>query len=379
MSPSASTASVGTSRDEDPRRAMTTWSAKDWLGAGALLAFIVLMHVIGFGVLVLVVAPHHYGLGTEVFSVGLGVTAYTFGLRHAFDADHIAAIDNTTRKLRNDGLRPTSVGFWFAMGHSSVVFLLAALVALGAHAANTLVDDRSPVHEAMGVVSTLSSGAFLCLIGILNVFALVGIWRVWQGLRHGQFDEDRLEEHLQSRGFVARFLNGLTRATRRPWQMYPVGVLFGLGFDTATEVALLVLAGSGAAAGVPWYAILVLPLLFAAGMSLLDFLDGLLMSVAYDWAFLKPVRKVYYNLAITALSVTVALLIGTIEIVSVLHDHAGWVNPVTDRITELNLNNVGFIIVGLFVLTWAAAIAYWNIARVDDRWDHVDAARPAED
>ena len=358
-------------------RALTTWTPKDWIEAGGLLGVIVLMHVVGFGVLILVVAPHHYSLGTQVFSVGLGVTAYTFGLRHAFDADHIAAIDNTTRKLRNDGIRPKSVGFWFAMGHSTIVFFLAALVAVGAHIANTLVNDDSAAHRTMGVVSTLSSGGFLWLIGILNLFALVGIWRVWQGLRHGQFDESELEQHLDNRGFFARMLGGLTKAIRKPHQMYPVGVLFGVGFDTATEVALLVLAGSGAAAGVPWYAILVLPLLFAAGMSLLDCLDGLFMSVAYDWAFLKPVRKVYYNLAITALSVTVALLIGTIELVGVLDDNLGWSNPITDWISNINLNNVGFIIVGLFVVVWAVAIAYWNIARVEDRWAG-EAATPAE-
>ncbi|WGL51268.1 HoxN/HupN/NixA family nickel/cobalt transporter [Nocardioides sp. BP30] len=372
MSPSVSPATPP--RGHVLLRALTTWTAKDWIEAGGLLGFIVLMHVVGFGVLILVVAPQHYSLGTQVFSVGLGITAYTFGLRHAFDADHIAAIDNTTRKLRNDGIRPKSVGFWFAMGHSTIVFGMAALVAVGAHAVGALVDDDSSAHRTIGTVGTLSSGSFLYLIGILNLVALVGIWRVWQGLRHGEFDESELEEHLSNRGLFARFLNGLTRAIRKPWQAYPVGVLFGLGFDTATEITLMVLAGSGAAAGVPWYAILVLPLLFAAGMSLLDCLDGLFMSIAYDWAFLKPVRKVYYNLAITALSVTVALLIGTIELVGVLDGNLGWSNPVTDWISDIDLNNVGFIIVGLFVAIWAAAIAYWNIAKVEDRWGHVGVA-----
>ena len=377
MSPSAS-GPTAASRGNAFVRAFTTWATKDWIEAGGLLGFVVLMHVVGFGVLIFIVAPHHYSLGTQVYTVGLGVTAYTFGLRHAFDADHIAAIDNTTRKLRNDGIRPKSVGFWFAMGHSTIVFFLAALVAVGAHVANTLVNDDSAAHQAMGIVSTLSSGGFLCLIGILNLFALVGIWRVWKGLREGQFDEAELEQHLDNRGLFARILNGLTKAIRRPCQMYPVGVLFGIGFDTATEVALLVLAGSGAAAGVPWYAILVLPLLFAAGMGLLDSLDGLFMSVAYDWAFLKPVRKVYYNLAITALSVTVALLIGTIEIIGVLDGNLGWTNPVTDWVSNLSLNNVGFVIVGLFVVVWAAAIAYWNLAQVEEKWGHVGAL-PSED
>lgn len=360
-------------------RALTAWTTKDWLEAGGLLGFIALLHVAGFGVLLLVVEPHHYALGTQVFGVGLGVTAYTFGLRHGFDVDHIAAIDNTTRKLRNDGMRPKSVGFWFAMGHATVVFVLAALVAFGAHVASTLMNDGSGAHRALGIIGTLSSGSFLYLIGILNLFALVGIWRVWQGLRQGHFDESELEHHLQNRGLLARLLSRLTRAIRRPWQMYPVGILFGVGFDTASEVALLVLAGTGATSGVPWYAILVLPLLFAAGMSLLDCLDGLFMGIAYEWAFHKPVRKVYYNLAITALSVTVALLIGSIEIIGVLHDNAGWVNPVTDWITGLDLDYVGFIIVGLFVVVWAAAVTYWNVAKVDESWGEIVRAQRAED
>jgi high-affinity nickel-transport protein len=329
------------------------------------------MHVVGFGLLFGVVEPHHYSLGTQVYGVGLGVTAYTFGLRHAFDADHIAAIDNTTRKLRADGKRPKAVGFWFAMGHSSIVFVLAGLVAVGAHAAGALLDDGSSAHRILGLVGTLSSGGFLYLIGVLNLAALIGIWKVWQGLRHGELDETELEAQLQRRGLLARVLGGLTRAITRPVQMDLVGLLFGIGFDTATEVALLVLAGSGAAAGIPWYALLVLPLLFAAGMSLLDCLDGIFMSVAYDWAFLKPVRKVYYNLAITGMSVAVALLIGTIELVTVLHDSVGWTNWFTDLVSSLDLDNVGFIVVGLFVLVWGAAIAYWNLAKVEQRRTYV--------
>lgn len=367
--PTGTTCYLGNDRNRHGMRrtSITTWTRRDWTQASGLIGVVLLMHLVGFGMLLGIVVPRRYSLGTQVFSVGLGVTAYTFGLRHAFDADHIAAIDNTTRKLRNDGIRPKSVGFWFAMGHATIVFVLAGLVAIGTHLAQALLNDNSSTHRTLGVVSTLSSGSFLYLIGALNIFALIGIWRVWKGLRQGDFNEDELEEQLQNRGFFARFLNGLTKAIRRPYQMYAVGVLFGVGFDTATEVALLVLAGSGAAAGVPWYAILVLPLLFAAGMTLLDSLDGLFMSVAYDWAFLKPVRKVYYNLAITGLSVTVAMLIGTIEIVGVLDDNLGWSNPVIDWISRINLNNVGFFVVGLFVVFWVGAIAYWKIAHVEDR------------
>lgn len=216
------------------------------------------------------------------------------------------------------------------------------------------------------------SGGFLYLIAFLNLLALVSIVRVFRSMRHGAFDEAELETHLQNRGLMNRFLGKLTRAITKPWQMYPLGLLFGLGFDTATEVSLLVLAGTGAASGLPWYAVMVLPLLFAAGMSLLDCLDGLFMSVAYDWAFLRLVRKVFYNITITGLSVAVAFVIGTIELVGVLHEKAGWDNPVVNWIGELDLNNVGFVVVGIFVVTWAAALAYWRLARVEQRWATAD-------
>lgn len=357
-----------TSRHGMWRTALSSWTRDDWLGTAGLLGFLLLLHLVTFGVLFGVVAPAHYHVGSGVFGVGLGITAYTYGLRHAFDADHIAAIDNTTRKLRGEGRRPKSVGFWFAMGHSTIVAVLAALVAGGAHVVSTLTSDDNEANHVLGIISTSVSGSFLYLIALLNLVSLVGIVRVFRAMRTGEFDEHALEHHLDSRGFIARFLNRLTRTITRPGQMYLVGLLFGLGFDTATEVALLVLAGSGAASGLPWYAILVLPLLFAAGMSLLDSLDGLFMSIAYDWAFLNPVRKVYYNLSITGLSVAVAFVIGTIELVSVLHDNAGWQNPVTNWVSNLNLNNVGFVIVALFIATWGVAVAYWRLHHVEDRW-----------
>ena len=366
----------GAGRHGIVKTVITTWTRADWLQAGLLLGFIAVLHVAAFGVLFGAVGPGHYKLGTKVFGVGLGITAYTYGLRHAFDADHIAAIDNTTRKLRGEGRRPKSVGFWFAMGHSTIVAGMAALVAAGAHIAGTLTSGSSTANQTLGIIGTGVGGSFLYLIAILNLVALTGIVRVFRAMRSGELDEAQLEPHLQHRGFMNRILSRLTRTITRPGQMFPVGVLFGLGFDTATEVALLVLAGTGAASGLPWYAIMVLPLLFASGMSLLDCLDGLFMSVAYDWAFLHPVRKVYYNISITGLSVAVAFLVGTIELISVLHDNAGWVNPVTTWITDIDLNNVGFIIVGLFVLTWAAAIGYWRLAKVEDRWTPAPAAEP---
>jgi high-affinity nickel-transport protein len=346
------------------------WRRHDWWRFAGLLAVIGAMHVVAFGILGGLVAPHHYTVGKQAFGLGLGVTAYTLGMRHAFDADYIAAIDNTTRKLMADGRRPVSVGFWFALGHSSIVMALACAIAAGARqATNSLTDDNSSTHQTLGIVSTGASGGFLYLIGILNLVALIGIAKVYKAMRRGEYDEAALTEQLDKRGFLNRILGRLTKSITRPGQMYPVGLLFGIGFDTATEVLLLALAGSTAAAGLPWYAIVCLPLLFTAGMTLFDTLDGTFMNFAYHWAFSNPIRKVYYNLTITGLSVAVALIIGSIELIGVLHDQFHVVNPVTDWIAGLNLNNVGFIIVGTFVAVWLAAIGYWKLAKVEHRWN----------
>ncbi|QHC23640.1 HoxN/HupN/NixA family nickel/cobalt transporter [Streptomyces sp. GS7] len=351
-----------------PTTPLMRWERKDWIRTGGLLAAIAALHVVAFAILVMLVAPHHYTVGKQVFGLGLGVTAYTLGMRHAFDADHIAAIDNTTRKLMADGKRPLSVGFWFALGHSSIVLLLAGGIAAGAHVVTTLTDDNSSARQTLGLVGTSVSGGFLYLIAALNLLSLAGIYRVFKAMRAGQFDEHELEKHLDSRGFMNRILGRLTKSITRPGQMFPLGFLFGIGFDTATEVTLMVMAGSGAAAGLPWYAILCLPLLFAAGMSLFDTLDGTFMNFAYHWAFSNPVRKVYYNLTITGLSIAVAFLIGTIELVGVLHEQLGLDDAVTNWISGIDLNNVGFIIVGLFVAVWACALAYWRLAKVEHRW-----------
>ncbi|GHC32640.1 HoxN/HupN/NixA family nickel/cobalt transporter [Streptomyces cinnamoneus] len=353
------------------------WRRQDTVRTAGLLAVIAALHVVAFGVLFLLVVPNHYTVDSKVFGVGLGVTAYTLGMRHAFDADHIAAIDNTTRKLMADGKRPVSVGFWFALGHSSVVVLMALLVAGGTQLAGTLMDEESTTHQTLGIVGTTVSGGFLYLIAALNLIALAGILRIFRAMREGRYDEAELEQHLDSRGFMNRLLGRFTRSITRPGQMYPLGFLFGLGFDTATEVTLMVMAGSGAAAGLPWYAILCLPLLFAAGMSLFDTLDGTFMNFAYQWAFSNPVRKVYYNLTITGLSIAVAFLIGTIELVGVLHEKLGLDDPVSGWIAGLNLDNVGFVIVGLFVVVWAIALAYWRLAKVEQRWASRTAAAPA--
>jgi high-affinity nickel-transport protein len=341
---------------------------REWREIAVLMTVILLMNVVAWAVLAGLVAPQHLKIGDKIFGLGLGVTAYTLGMRHAFDADHIAAIDNTTRKLMADGKRPVSVGFWFALGHATIVVVLAGGIAAGAKFVVDLTHNGSGTRQDLGVVSTSASGLFLYLIGILNLIALIGIIKVYRQARSGQFDAHALDVALDNRGVMTRLLRPLMRSITRPIQMYPIGLLFGIGFDTATEVTLLVLAGSGAAAGLPWYAILVLPLLFTAGMSLFDTLDGAFMNVAYRWAFANPVRKIYYNLTITGLSVAVALLIGTIELVGVMHDQLDWDNGATNWIAGLDLNNVGFIIVGLFVLVWVLAIAYWKLAKVEHRW-----------
>jgi nickel/cobalt transporter (NiCoT) family protein len=346
----------------------TRWRRDDTVRTAVVLAVVAAMHVVAWGTLLLGVVPQRLTLGTQVFGVGLGVTAYTLGMRHAFDADHIAAIDNTTRKLMSDGQRPVAVGFWFALGHSSLVVVLAVLIAAGARLATRLLDHGSGTHQVLGLLGTGLSGLFLYVIGLLNLAALVGIVRVFRRMRRAPLDEQSLQAALDSRGLLTRVLGRLTRSVTRSWQMFGVGLLFGLGFDTATEVSLLVLAGSGAASGLPWYAVLVLPLLFASGMSLFDTLDGTFMNVAYHWAFANPVRKVFYNLTVTGLSVAVALLIGSIELVSVVHDRLRLTDDVTGWVAALDLGHVGFVVAGLFVVVWAVAVGYWRLGRVEERW-----------
>ncbi|WUH95394.1 HoxN/HupN/NixA family nickel/cobalt transporter [Streptomyces sp. NBC_00433] len=359
------------------RRIRGSMTRAEWTRLGGMAAFIVALHVIGWFTLVAIVAPEHYSLGTKSFGIGMGVTAYTLGMRHAFDADHIAAIDNTTRKLMHEGKRPLSVGFWFSLGHSSIVFALAFLLSLGVRSlADPVENDDSQLHNVTGWVGTTVSGTFLYVIAFINLLILAGIWKVFRQMRGGHFDEAALEEHLNNRGFMNRLLGRVMKSITKPWQMYPLGLLFGLGFDTATEIALLVLAGSGAASGLPWYAILCLPVLFAAGMCLLDTIDGSFMNFAYEWAFSKPVRKVYYNLTITGLSVAVALIIGTVELLGLVSDKAGLHGAFWDWAGGLDLNIVGYVIVGLFFLTWAVAMAVWKFGNIEEKW--TSGLRPAE-
>ncbi len=334
------------------------------------LGFVLFLHVLGWGLLVAVVAPHGYQVGEgKVLGIGLGVAAYTLGMRHAFDVDHIAAIDNTTRKLMAEGKRPMSVGFWFSLGHSSVVFVMVLAISLGVRAlSNGVTDDQSTLKQVTGVWGTSISGVFLLVIGLINLAALVGILKVFREMRHGRYDEVELDRQLDNRGFLNRILGTVTRAVTKPWHMFPTGFLFGLGFDTVSEISLLVIAGGAVAANLPWWAVLTLPVLFAAGMSLLDTLDGAFMNVAYGWAFARPVRKIYYNITVTALSVAVALLIGGIEIIGLLADKAGITSGPLAAIADVDLTYFGYLIVLLFVITWAVSVAVWKLGRIDERW-----------
>ena len=348
----------------------------------SMAGFVGLLHVLGWGSLLWLVVPAQYELGDSgIFGVGLGVTAYVLGMRHAFDADHIAAIDNTTRKLLAEGKKPVSVGFWFSLGHSSVVFGLCLLLGFGVRAlAGQVGNEGSTLQTVTGVFGTAVSGIFLILIGGINIVVLRGIVRLIRTLRTGAFTEAALEEQLNNRGLLARLLRGVTRAVRRPWHMYPVGLLFGLGFDTATEVSLLVLAGGAAAFALPWYAIVTLPVLFAAGMSLLDTIDGVVMCYAYGWALTNPARKLYYNLTLTGLSIAVAAIIGSVELTGLLADKLGIRSGPIGIVAAVDLEYAGYAVVALFGLTWLVALAVWRFARIEQRWtpraDSPDA-RPA--
>jgi high-affinity nickel-transport protein len=352
------------------QRARGSLTRAEWRSLMMMAAVVIALHVVGFFILIAVVAPHHYRLGAGgAFTVGLGITAYTLGLRHAFDADHISAIDNTTRKLMAERKRPLSTGFFFSLGHSSVVFILSLLFAVGFRALSGSVRaSNSSLHQVTDVIGTGVSGGFLYLIGLINLVILVGIVRVFLEMRGGRLDEADLDERLNKRGFMNRFCGRLTSGVSAPWQMYPIGLLFGLGFDTATEVALLFLAAGAAGAGLPFYAILCLPILFAAGMSLLDTIDGSFMNFAYGWAFAKPVRKVYYNITITGLSVAVALVIGTVELLGLLAKELSPKGAFWQWVSQININTLGFVIVAMFVLTWAVALLIWRFAHVEERW-----------
>jgi high-affinity nickel-transport protein len=343
---------------------------REWAGAGIMVAVVLFLNVAGWVMLAAAVGGHYHITNTEIFGFGTGALAYTLGMRHAFDADHIAAIDNTTRKLVGEGKRPLSVGFFFSLGHSSVVFVLAILLNFGIRTLDEQVkNDNSGLHNVTGIIGTGVSGTFLYLIAVLNLIILVGIVKVFREMRTGQYNDDELNAQLDKRGLMNRFLGPIARRTDASWKMYPLGILFGLGFDTATEVALLVLAGSAVVSGLPFYAILSLPILFAAGMCLFDTIDGCFMNFAYDWAFAKPIRKVYYNLTITGLSVFVALFIGTIEILGLIGGEYKLTGGFWSFMGAFDINTAGFVIVGMFIVTWVVALAVWHYGKIEQKWD----------
>ncbi len=342
----------------------------EWARAGGMAATIVGLNVAGWVMLAAAVGGHYHITSKEVFGFGTGILAYTLGMRHAFDADHIAAIDNTTRKLVQDGKRPLSVGFFFSLGHSTIVFALALLLNFGIRTLGQQVkNDSSGLHNATGIIGTTVSGTFLYLIALLNLIVLVSIIKVFREMRRGRYNDAELERQLDSRGLMNRIFGGYAKRIDAGWKMYPVGALFGLGFDTATEIALLVLAGSAVVSGLPFYAILSLPILFAAGMCLFDTADGCFMNFAYDWAFARPVRKVFYNLTITGLSVFVAFFIGTIEILGLLGTELNLTGGFWSFMGSFDLNKAGFVIVGIFVLTWAVALSIWHFGHIEQKWE----------
>ncbi len=298
-----------------------------------------------------------------VFLAGLGILAYVFGLRHALDADHIAAIDNTTRKLMHEGKRPFTVGTWFSLGHSTIVILLIVILVFATRA----VSGSIPSLQAAGaILGTAISGLFLWVIGAINLAIVAQIYYLFKGLRSGKIKEANLDELLNKRGFMSRYLGRFFSMVSEPWQIYPVGILFGLGFDTASEVALIAISvGAGASSSVPLWMTLVLPLMFTCGMVLVDTIDGVVMTLAYGWAFLKPIRKVYYNLTITLISIAVALLIGTIEVMQVVSSELHLGGGFWGWLSGLNFESMGIGIVALFILSWIVAIAVYKFKGFD--------------
>jgi len=324
---------------------------------------VAVLHLAGWGLLLA------YG-ATHAGFVWLGGVAYMLGLRHAFDADHIAAIDNTTRKLRQAGRKPLGVGFFFSLGHSTVVFGVAIALGLAVRwVVQGVVSDGGELRMLGAAVGTTVSGAFLVLIGVLNLLVLIDLIRVYRRMQNGELDRASLEHELVAGGLMTRIFGRLFRVIEHSWQMYPIGFLFGLGFDTASEVAFLAVSAGAAAQGLPFAAIVSLPLIFAAGMSLMDTLDGAFMAKAYTWALASPIRKVFYNMTITSLSVFVALFVGVVELVQIVIRVSGLHGPLVDAIANINfLGAAGYVVVAAFVVTWGAAFVIYKVRRLDERW-----------
>jgi high-affinity nickel-transport protein len=338
---------------------------------GGFMALVALLHVVGWGGMLLFIAPRY------PLMLGLAGLAYTFGLRHAFDADHIAAIDNTTRKLMQDGNRPMGVGFFFSLGHSTVVFLIALALGLAIQWIVLGITVHGALREFGALLGTSVSGLFLVVIGVLNLLILLDIIKLYAHMKRGHHDKASLEEHLRTGGLLTRIFGRLFRVIRASWQMYPIGFLFGLGFDTASEVALLAISAAAVANHMPLLAVLSLPVIFAAGMSLMDTADGAFMSKAYAWAFANPIRKVFYNMTITGLSVFVALFVGVVELLQILIARLGLTGLFWDQVAGLDFGSMGFIIVGTFIATWIVAVLVYRVRRIEEKWaermEHVRA------
>jgi len=351
----------------------------------SMFLFIIAINLAGWGIYVLCVMPHHFDYqgegGVRGLGVGLGVaiTAWFLGFRHAFDADHISCIDNTTRKLMADGKRPLASGFFFSFGHSTIIVAVGVGITIAARAVfGAVVNPNSAYETAGGTIGTLVSAGFLYLIAVLNLIVLAGIFKVFRDMRRGAYNEIELEAQLQARGLMYRFFGRFMKSITRTRQLYFVGLVFGIGFDTATEVVLLAATAYAAIRGLPYYAVLALPLLFSGGMMLFDTLDGCFMNFAYGWAFARPVRKVYYNLVITALSIGAAFIVGTVEILGSLTTEVHLHGAFWSLMANFNVNVAGFCIAGLFVTVWAVALAYWRWGNVEARWTAGITADPAK-
>ena len=365
------------------RTARDSLSAREWGRLVAMFLFILAVNAAGWGIYVLAVMPHHFDYqgegGSRGLGVGLGVaiTAWFLGFRHAFDADHISCIDNTTRKLMADGKRPLGSGFFFSFGHSTIVVAVGVGITFAARAVfGAMVDPNSAYETAGGAIGTLLSAGFLYLIAVLNLIVLAGIFKVFRDMRAGTYNEAELEAQLQARGLMYRFFGRFMRSINHSWQLYFVGLVFGIGFDTATEVVLLAATAYAAIQGLPYYAVLALPFLFSGGMMLVDTLDGCFMNFVYGWAFARPVRKVYYNLVITGLSIGAAFIIGTIEILGILTTEAHLHGAFWSAMANFNINIAGFCIAALFIGVWAIALSYWRLGRVESRWTANVPAEP---
>ncbi len=307
-------------------------------------------------------------LGDRPLLLGTALLAYTFGLRHAVDADHIAAIDNVTRKLMQQGQRPVGVGFFFSLGHSAIVVLMSVGVAFAASALTSRFDSMKAIG---GVISTIASASFLFAIAFINILVMISVYRTFQAVRRGEpFVEDDFDILLNKRGFLSRIFRPLFKLVTKSWHMFAIGFLFGLGFDTATEVALFGISSAQAANGMSFGTIMVFPLLFTAGMTLIDTTDGVLMLGAYGWAFMKPIRKLYYNITITAVSVVVAVLIGGLETLNLIGDQLGltdgggfWgaIGAIND-----NFGVLGYAIIAIFVLSWLGSVVFYSFRGYDD-------------